>query len=202
MECYSLPVSIYSSSSGQGSLSKLLVILLSPWVPASFYSLSSISAPHSFCCLVASHSSFRVWVCFCNSPPDAFSRPSHPGCIPPIPATQVTGSDQWPQLMAPLWGGTFSPAPWWESPHHNQLQAGRRCEGRACLPCLHDASFPRSSTPAPSSFPGWSSLQSLTTSHTERKERRGKKENKETSISIFRKLQLKTPLPPQRSHFS
>ena len=179
MKCYFLPVSIYSRSSGRGGLSKLLVTWLSPWLPTSFYSLPPISAPHSFCCHVASHSSFQVHICFCSSPPTAFSDPSHLELYSSHPIHPGGGFRAVARYMAPLWDGTF----WSKSLHQNQLQAERRTERRAPL---HNASLPCSPTPAPPDFPSWSSLQSPTSRAALRgKKKGGRKRTKKQPFHSF-----------------
>lgn len=185
MKCYFLPVDIYSSSSGQGGLSKLLITLLSPWLPTSFYSLPPVSAPHSFCCHVASHSSFQVHICFCNSPPTAFSDPSHVELCSSHPSHPGGGfracglvygtSLRWSLLVQVP---SSEPAP-------GRKKNWRKSPPTQCIPSLQ---------PYPS--PSWLSKlkfspESYLTSCTERKGKRRQKENKETAFSIFLKLQLK-----------
>lgn len=182
MKCYFLPVGIYSSSRGQGGLSKLLVTLLSPWLPISFYFLPPISAPHSFCCHVASHS-FQVHICFCNSPPTAFSDPSHLELYASHPSHPGGGFRAVARCIAPLWNGAFCPAPWCKSHHQNQLPAERRTERRDCL---YNASLPCSPTPAPPDFLSWSSLQSPTSPATLKgKKKGGRKRTKKQPFQSF-----------------
>ena len=76
----------------RGGLSKLLVTFLSPKLPTSFYSLPPMSAPHSFCC--------HILLSRCISASATLHQQlslilATWNCMPPIPATQVVGSEQW-----------------------------------------------------------------------------------------------------------
>lgn len=155
--------------------------LTQPLTPTSFYSLPPISAPHSFRCHVASHS-FQVHICFCNSPPTAFSDPSHLELYASHPSHPGGGFRPVAQCIAPFWNGAFCPAPWCKSLHQNQLLAERRTERRDCL---HNASFP-AALPQPLLTSCGSSLQSPTSPATLKgKKKEAEKRTKKQPFQSF-----------------